>query len=84
MGDSLKIEERVRGTLLVTLIPSLLSLPAAHIMGYIISLYGDLNTVGYRYVFFLATLLAITAALVRWFFLKETLIIKFRKVLEKY
>lgn len=83
MGDSLKTEERGRGTLLVTLIPRLLSLPAAYIMGYLISLYGDLNPLGYKYVFILATVLAMLAAIIRWFFLKETLLIKSRKKIRK-
>ncbi len=73
VGDSLRSEERARGMILITQVPRFFSLPAAYIMGYIIFQYGDINPFGYRVVFLIATILAASAAIIRWFMLEETL-----------
>ncbi|RLG88689.1 MAG: hypothetical protein DRO15_02295 [Thermoprotei archaeon] len=73
LQDSLSNDVRARGLMLSTALPTIISVPAPWIAGYIISMFSD-PILGYRTVFLMAFVFSIVAAILR---------LKLRETLEK-
>lgn len=72
-ADSVEPGFRGRASIISELVPNIIAIPFPFIAGYILSLHGDYNPVGYKILYLMSFLTGVVAALLRQKLLTETL-----------
>ncbi len=75
-ADSIKPGYRGRANILSEILPEVVAIPFPLIAGYVIATYGDYNPLGYRLLFLASFFISLLAAILRQFFLTETIRVK--------